>query len=285
MTGRKKLTLLLSIAIAVLAIVLLAAGIADLELARSTFRSIAPEEGGPDAVQSIEDIFDEPVSAANVIFSFVLLVALLISIVHFILSPEARRRVIQRFLRLFFIIFAIYVISTRLGRRLNPEQEAPEGGDRGEFLILPAEEIAANLPPWVSFAVSLTLAALVILVGWLLWRRSQRKPDALELLTGEAQAALQELRSGADFKNTIIHCYYQMCAIMDRERGIHRQENMTAREFEEHLTQLGLPVEPVTQLTRLFEKARYSSNTPDHQDERAAWDCLSAIAEVDGSAR
>jgi hypothetical protein len=278
MTRRKKLILLSFTAIAVLAIVLLASGIAELELARSDFRSIAPQEGGAETPQSIFDIINEPVSAANVIFSLVLLVALLISIVHFILSPEARRRVIQRFLRLFFVIFAVYIISTRLGGRLNLEQEAPEAGNRGEFLILPAEEIAANLPPWVSFAVSLALAALVITVGWLIWRRSQRRPDTLELLSSEAQSALEELRSGADFKNTIIHCYYEMCTVLNREHGIYRSDNMTAREFEEHLTRLGLPLEPVTQLTRLFEKARYGSGAPDRQDEHTAWACLSAIA-------
>jgi hypothetical protein len=285
MTGRKKLILLSSIGIAVLAIVLLAAGIAELELARSDFRSIAPQEGGPETPQSITDVLDEPVSVANVIFSLILLVALLISIVHFILSPEARRRVIQRFLRLFFVIFAVYVITTRLGHRLNLDQQAPEAGNRGEFLILPAEEIAANLPSWVSFAVSLALATLAITVGWVIWRRSQRRPDALELLSGEAQSALQELRSGADFKNTIIHCYYEMCTVLDRERGIHRLESMTAREFEEHLTRLGLPLEPVTQLTRLFEKARYGSGAPDRQDEHTAWACLSAIATAKVGAR
>jgi hypothetical protein len=285
MANRTKLVLISSFILAVLAIVLLSAGIAELELARSDFHSIAPQEGGSDSPQSIADILDEPTSAANVFFSLVLLVALLISIIHFILSPDARRRVIQRFLRLTFVIFALYVISTRLSGRLNLDQQAPESGNSGEFLVLPAEEIAANLPPWVSFAVSLVLAGLLIAIGWMVWRRSQRQPSTLDLLTGEAQSALQELRSGADFKNTIIHCYYQMCAILDRDRGIHRRESMTAREFEQHLTILGLPVEPVNQLTRLFEKARYGANAPDPQDELAARHCLSAIAGVDGAAQ
>jgi hypothetical protein len=285
MSGRKKFYLLFAIIIAVLSIVLLAAGIATLELAPSNFRSIAPNDGGPDLLQSFTEALDEPLSATNVAVSIILLIGLLLSIVHFILSPEARKRVIQRFLRLFFVIFAIYVISSRLGHRLNLEQQAPESGNRGEFLILPSEEIAANLPAWVSFALSLVLAIAVITIGWLIWRRSYRQPGALELLTDEARSALQELRSGADFKNTIIHCYYQMCAILDREKGIHRLESMTAREFEEHLSHLGLPLEPVSQLTRLFEKARYSSIPPDQQDERNAWDCLSAIAGAERAAR
>ena len=285
MTAKKKIFLIVFLGIAVLAIVLLSAGISELELARSNFRSIAPQETGQDIFRSPADTLGEPASAANIAFSIILLIILLISIVHFILSPEARRRVIQRFLRLVFIIFAVYIISTRLAQRLNLQMEPPEGGNRGEFLLLPIDEIASNFPPWASFLLSFSLLAIILTGAWVFWQRSRRKPLPLNLLANEARAALQELSSGADFKNTIIHCYYEMCTVLSRERGIQRAEGMTAREFEQELVHLGLPVKPVTQLTRLFEMARYGMGTPNHQDEQEAWDCLAAIASVEGGSR
>jgi hypothetical protein len=285
MTAQKKIFLFFLLGIAVLAIVLLSAGISNLELARSNFRAIAPQEAGQDIFASPGDILDEPASVANIAFSILLLIALLISIVHFILSPEARKRVIQRFLRLFFILFAVYVIATRLGQRLNIENEPPELPVGAELLYLPIDEITAGIPPWATYLLSFTLLAIVAGVAWIIWQRSRKQPPALDLLTGEARAALQELRSGADFKNTIIHCYYEMCTVVNRERGIRRPEGMTAREFERELARLGMPAEPVTQLTRLFEKARYGIRNPDLQDEKEAWDCLAAIASVEGISR
>jgi hypothetical protein len=281
MTVRKKFFLFVLFGFAVLAIVLLSAGISDMELARSNLRAIAPQGSGPEFLPSPQDILDEPASAANVAFSLVLLIALLISIVHFILSPEARKRVIQRFLRLFFIIFAVYVISTRLGSRLNMENQAPEGDPQSTFPFTPFEEIASNFPPWASYLLSFVLLAVASGVVWFIWQRSRRKVPALDLLAGEARTALQELHSGADFKNTIIHCYYEMCAVLNKERGIRRSEGMTAREFENELTRLGMPAEPVTQLTRLFEMARYGDGSPNPQDENNAWECLSAIASAE----
>jgi hypothetical protein len=278
MTVRKKILLFVMLGLAVLAIVLLSAGISNMELAGSNLRAIAPEESGPEFFPSPQDILDEPASAASIAFSLVLLIALLISIIHFILSPEARKRVIQRFLRLVFVIFAVYVISTRLGSRLNLDNQAPEGDARGTFPFAPIEEIAASFPPWASYLLSFMLLAIAAGVVWFIWQRSRSKPPALDLLAGEARTALQELRSGADFKNTIIHCYYEMCAVLNKERGIRRAEGMTAREFENELARLGMPVEPVSQLTRLFEMARYGDGSPNPEDENNAWECLSAIA-------
>jgi hypothetical protein len=283
MTAQKKIFLFILLGIAVVAIVLLSAGISNLELARSNIRWIRPEKTGQENYSSPLDILDEPASAANVAFSIFLLIVLLISIVHFIVSPDARRRVIQRFLRLVFTLFAVYVIATRLGSRLNLEMVAPEGGNQGEFTIFPIEEVASNTPPWVIFLLSFTLLAIIAGGAWLIWQRYQKKPPTLDLLAGEARAAMQELRSGADFKNTIIQCYYEMCAVLNRERGIWRAEGMTAREFERELARLGLPAEPVTQLTRLFEMARYSASSPNSQDERNAWECLASIASLKGS--
>jgi hypothetical protein len=285
MTASKKIFLLVLLGIAVLAIVLLSAGISNLELARSNLRAIAPQEDSQDIFRAPENILNEPASAANIAVSFLLLIALLISIVHFILSPEARRRVIQRFLRLFFVIFSVYVIATRIGSRLSLDVEPPEGGNQGSFVFVPIEEMASTIPPWITYLLSFSLLAAAGIAGWVIWQRTQSSPPALDLLAGEARAALHELRSGADFKNTIIHCYYEMCAVISRESGIRRAEGMTAREFEEHLAHLGMPAGPVTQLTRLFEVARYSSDTPNSQDERDAWDCLDAIASIQGRSR
>jgi NADH:ubiquinone oxidoreductase subunit 6 (subunit J) len=286
MTRRQKLILLTSIGISVIAIVLLSAGIAQLPLARPSLRSIAPEETtAPGEFPLDTGPRVKATSVFDIVIALAVLVLFLVTIITYIVYPEARRPIIQRLISIGFLIFAVYALSTISAEEQEIEGQAPVPGFLGDFETLPAEEITVDLPSWVPFAISLVLLAALITVGWLVWRRTQYQPTTLELITNEAQAALQELRSGADFKNTIIHCYYQMCALLSQERDIHRSQSMTAREFEEHLTRLGLPNEPVIQLTRLFEKARYDSGPPDRQDEHAAWHCLSVISSADGRTR
>jgi len=66
---------------------------------------------------------------------------------------------------------------------------------------------------------------------------------------------------------------------LQEEYGLERGEAMTAREFERLLQGRGIPYEPVHQLTRLFEAARYGSRTPGPDEEQRAVECLSAIVQ------
>lgn len=278
MSSPNKRILFFALSAAILAIVALAAGISGLDFAHPDLRQVVPPETGelPDQTQRV--FADETVPIANLLLAIIMLVSLLLTIIHAIISPEARQQTITRFIAIVIMVFLTYLVTSNLEPGSMQEEEEPLSMVFGESDEIYIEEMDTTLPAWVSFAASLFLVSILVAVAWLVWRRTHRQPSAVNQLALEARTAMRELRSGAEFKNTIIHCYYQMCAILDRERGINRPDSMTAREFEERLTRLGFPASPVNQLTRLFEKARYSSGAPDPQDERIAWDCLSVIA-------
>jgi hypothetical protein len=158
---------------------------------------------------------------------------------------------------------------------VNPK--VPEGGRES----LPP--FAANSPPWLTwiagFILALALVAGVIGVVWAFSRRRARSAPMRELEQG-AQAALDALQGGADFRNTVLRCYREMSEVLRTQRGIQREGAMTPREFEERLIRWGLPGTPVRQLTRLFEAARYGAATPDELEEDQAITCLKAIVEA-----
>ena len=98
----------------------------------------------------------------------------------------------------------------------------------------------------------------------------------------QAQSALDALQAGGDLKNTIIKCYYQMCAVINEHRGILRSQTMTPHEFEDYLASKGLPGEPVHQLTHLFEDVRYGNLLAGAAEEQVALNSLTAIIEACG---
>jgi Domain of unknown function (DUF4129) len=73
-----------------------------------------------------------------------------------------------------------------------------------------------------------------------------------------------------------------MNLVLSEQRGIQRQTAMTPREFELYLGQIGLKIEHIRQLTRLFERVRYGAGPPGEREEQEAVACLTAIVEVYG---
>jgi hypothetical protein len=144
----------------------------------------------------------------------------------------------------------------------------------------------ASVPGWGAQAVlvvlAVLLAGLAALLVWWLWQ-PKRKPGELSDLTriqlaGQAQEAVDALEAGMDLKDTILRCYYQMAAILAKERNLERPLAMTPAEFAGHLTAQGLPKWPVNELTRLFEMARYGGYHLGRVEQERALECLSAIA-------
>ena len=113
-----------------------------------------------------------------------------------------------------------------------------------------------------------------------LWRRLRNLSCPLELVAQEAQKTIDEIRSGADLKEGVIRCYYEMARVLSEERGIKRRQAMTTREFEKQLEEAGLTSGHVSRLTRLFEQVRYGSKHLGDREEREALDCLTAIVEA-----
>jgi hypothetical protein len=71
-----------------------------------------------------------------------------------------------------------------------------------------------------------------------------------------------------------------MSHVLSESRGINRSEVMTPREFENYLAAMGLPQEPISGLTRLFEEVRYGTKESGPLEEERALASLTAIVEA-----
>ncbi len=201
-----------------------------------------------------------------------------------IFTPEGRRR-LKRDLIFLGILYLVSEFLPKLlqNSKLFPESEEitlPQGASQIQTLE-PTVTFSPTPPPWLTI-ITIVLATLlfsVLIVGLLKLLRRQKtvQKSSLEKLADEAQNAMEALRTGKDFKSTIIRCYQEMGRVIEEERGIFRETTMTPREFEAHLAAKGLPQEPVQTITRLFEKVRYGSLPVDNREEEQAFLCLTAI--------
>lgn len=289
-----KLWPLLLLGMAVLAIVLLAAGLPQLELFPggqfpawifSEFQLFedAPQPAPPDPSPSPSNFW----RTAIIIFIWVVLI---LWIITFILVPQARKRLLMRMVGYGIILLIMYLLFSRL----QPLENTFETEGAGEDIGGPFAEIEGppvqpgfidNPPQWLVMVITLILVALVLGVVWFLWRlRSQRMPpeEPMELLALEAQQALETLQAGSDLKDTVMRCYQDMSHVLNEQRGIQRQKAMTPREFEQHLAEIGFGDDYIRRLTRLFESVRYGDNISSEREKREAVDCLNAIVRAYG---
>jgi hypothetical protein len=218
----------------------------------------------------------------------------IISLIIFIISPEARRDMLKRLMRFILFFLLVYGLMHVLQDLVQePEPQIQEPGASGELPAEPVEPLPAppdfvvNPPDWFVTGVTIFLICLLLGIGWFIWRyfnRLRNEPATLEQLAQEAQEALREIQAGADLRDVIMHCYFEMSRILNNERGLRRQQAMTPREFEIYLAKSGLQNEHIQRLTRLFEGVRYGSKTPGQQEEQEAIACLTAISQIYGRA-
>lgn len=286
MLGRRKLELLLLLAIALAGAVLLASGLSSLALEpgqlRTPGRPLIELEGG--ALSGAFRISPDVLRIVRIAF----LIMLPIALVYVLTNPEARRRVVTNALLMGAAGYALYLWFrrrglARLGESLDlPDLTLPQPGqspdalDPGAFIQQP--------PAWLAFTLTAALIALTLLGGWLLWRAMRPRPDEARLLALQAQRAADDLQAGASFRDVIIRCYHDMSRILSDERGIRREAAMTPREFERRLLAAGLPAAHVERLTGLFEAVRYGAHTAAPGEEQAAIRALRGIAEAVQSA-
>jgi len=198
-----------------------------------------------------------------------------------IFSARLRWEFLQRMISAIGAVLFFYLAVSFLRRMpadtsvTPPARTAPIPPVAGERL--PA--FVAQPPQWLTMAISVCLAALLIAGIWFFWRRGRKMADPVVAL---AQEALASIQSGGDVHDTVLRCYLDMSRVLGEQRGIERQRAMTPREFEQHLAASGVSDQHILLLTRLFEGARYGSQRPSEQDERAAVDCLTAIVQTYG---
>ena len=217
------------------------------------------------------------------------LISLPFALVYFFISSEFRKQFFKRMIPFVIILLALYVISraksftplqTLLSKKAPTEISPMDAGQHWKSFV----EFSSDPSQWLTILSSFAFAfILIVLTVWIInviRRNRQNQTSPLENLAGAAQNAIKTFQTGGNFKNTVIRCYVEMNQALEEQRGIHRQQTMTPREFEINLSKAGLPNEPIQQLTRMFEAVRYGTKTPSKDEEHQTMSSLAAIIEA-----
>jgi hypothetical protein len=285
MTDKQRAWTIFFTALGLLALLVLAASLSNLQLQPG--ERISFEEIAPDFSQSGESggMFEWLMSVFRVLMIFAW-VFLPLYIIYLFKSKEARRRLLRDLAIFLPIILLLYILSSNMEPREREEEASPEFG--GQPAEVGEAEVGAPMPefteppPWVTTVTSLVLAAGITLsavgVVYFVWRRNPRQPmEPLLAMEREAQAAIDAIEAGGDLREVIIRCYYQMIDALNEYRNIQRGRDMTPHEFELYLERRGMPRGPVHDLTQLFEQVRYGARKPGLEEERTAITSLTAI--------
>lgn len=285
MTKRRKSLALLLAGVAIVAMILLSAGISQLELLSG--RPFSLGRGSQFGIRLGEATpGGDFIVTAILALSAMLQLLLPFAIIYLLVSPKARKQFLRSLSSLLWLLALYLLLRSRVGvfgeQEIMPPPDAVPAGE-----VVPEVEFVAAPSQWFVFvmnlAVALLLAAVVVGGLWFLLHRRRQPTSSLEQIAWKAQDALQALRAGGDLRNTVLRCYFEMSRVLSEQRGITRAKAMTPREFERYLEEAGLPGEHVRGLTRIFEGVRYGAKVPGEDDESHAIACLTRIVEACGS--
>ncbi|MBV6396170.1 MAG: hypothetical protein HFACDABA_01763 [Anaerolineales bacterium] len=270
---------------AIIALVLLAAGLESLQFndpvmyERERSETIAVNVAALlDQIASVS-MWKHIVFWVGIFFIVLLLTALL--------PPELRKKLLWSIVRLaLFALAVFYLVQHRQAFGILSSEQATFS----EGISVPSADTVAeplfappNLPPMLTYFIS--VAVLLVTFG-LLWffgkrfasMRTRPQADAaLDEIASAARQSLDELSAGEKWEDAIVRCYARMSDSVSRRRGLHRDSAMTPDEFASHLTRSGLPADPVRRLTRLFESVRYGARSAGDRERDEASACLSDI--------
>ena len=285
MIAQKKSRALLYLAVALVAMILLSAGISELKLLPGEPLRLGLK------LQDLKKSMsagpgDAPAIINRVILAFFLVLTPL-AIFFMLISPLARKRFLRHLVLLLLLFTFFYIImyarpESLVGR--IPSLTLPTLSLPAWLTGEPTHQFNPNPPRWLTLALSLGVgviaAVAIIIVARFILSRRNSSADTRQNLAREAREALEELQGGADLADIVMRCYYQMACVANEMRGIRRRRDMTPQEFEQLLKGAGLPKKPLRQLTRLFEEIRYGTKVPGEREERHAVRCLTAIVEA-----
>lgn len=212
------------------------------------------------------------------VFRLLVFALLPISIIYFVVSSDARRKVLYQFI---FVVANILVLMILLPR-IRP-QELPESTPLPAAESTPSyspEEFQVSdiqTPPWFVLTAGGLLLVLVGAAAWRIINRSQ-PPDLPGQIAKQARRTLDDLDRGTLFQNAILQCYHEMTRLIKSSKKLDRQAHMTPREFTLELERHGLHNQHIARLTQLFERARYGAVEYSAEEEQEARSCLAAIA-------
>lgn len=281
--------LLIQVGLAIVALMILAAGLAQLRFEPgqslgllALLANLRPPAPGPIALDA--GTVEVPLWVRGLFWA-----ALLVTIVHAIVSPQGRKQL----LRMILIVAAILFIADRLLKQITPQpgqQESSSLGIQGEGLGQQAHfpeppPFVTNPPDWLFLAFNALLIGLVAGAAWFIWLRlrAAEEDDTQGRLVQEAEQALADLEAGGDVRDVVLRCYVQMSEVLKESRRVERRKAMTPREFEQHLAAAGLRDEHIHRLTRLFEAVRYGDKPSTGAAAMEANDCLRAIVRAYGA--
>ncbi len=223
----------------------------------------------------------------QVIVLAAILTALFI-LIMLLVDPETRKRLLWTLFRFALTFVALGWVMEHVALKQAAPEEA--GGPPAAFngLNVPGDTSLVYVPSqvslWLVFGVGLALAFLFMLVGWVLYRRFQKKPFApLTEIAGIARRAIDDLGDGHSWDEAIVQCYVRMNQVVTAQRGLIRKANVTPSEFAIRMERSGLPGEAARTLTRLFEQVRYGGMTPTQDDRNLALTALNAILRACGA--
>jgi hypothetical protein len=214
----------------------------------------------------------------------VLLVLVPITIVAALFNKESRKRMIANLIAVGILLLLMNQIQPSkqdVVKTLTPPPDS--AGQNGPLGILPGAPLPP-LPPAPSDTLVLFASIALVLLGiglaaflgrrWLFPTRLA----PMEKIAREADRARSELSGGSGVEDAIIRTYRQMNKIVAEARELHRPAAATPHEFEEFLVEKGMPAEPLSALTHLFEEVRYGGLVAGSAERQKAIDSLTAIA-------
>ncbi len=147
-----------------------------------------------------------------------------------------------------------------------------------------------SIPPSVLITI-IIVVLIVVSLSVVLNTRRQTAASAefeneaeLEKQRGEVADILDrtasELRQGGEYRRSVLECYRRICEILESKSKIDARP-LTAREFESSVSfRLKLDTPYLSQITDIFEIARYSPHEISKADADAAINCLTNLSSV-----
>lgn len=125
-------------------------------------------------------------------------------------------------------------------------------------------EIAQNFMPIILAIYSIITIVLILIVIYALYRYKQGSLLQDYVSTSKIKKifrqAIKRIRTGDPIRDVIIDTYLKLIEVME-ELGFRPYPQETPREYERRIiTYLQLPEEHLSQLTALFEEAKYSNH-------------------------
>jgi hypothetical protein len=144
-----------------------------------------------------------------------------------------------------------------------------------QILILPQDSSNESYLFYLLAGVVIAFTIVIIIV--FVYRKRRRYEEIQQSLEDIISEALSRLQTEPDHRKTVLDCYKKMCELLLR-KGVIKDAAQTPREFAlVAQVYLRVPPENLYDLTKVFEKARYSSREISESDRAKAIRCLRKI--------